>query len=63
MYDEAIEALVNNNPELALIIINRVMKEDGSFIVQISNHTQENQEELEFDHSIDFIPSNGWEAA
>lgn len=56
MYDEAIEALMNEQPELAIELIQKVMEEDQQF--QLSP-----QEELDFERSIDFIPSNGWEAA
>jgi hypothetical protein len=60
MYDEAIEALMNEDGELALEIIHRVMDEERQLL---KNRIRTDQEELDFENTLDFIPANGWEAA
>jgi hypothetical protein len=60
MYDEAIEALLNEDGELALEIIRRVLDEERQLF---KHHIDSEQAELEFEKSLDFIPPHGWEAA
>jgi hypothetical protein len=57
IYDEAIEALLNHDPELAIYLIRRVQKE----LQELNDQKQ--QPNVEVDKSTDFLNFSGWEAA
>jgi hypothetical protein len=71
IYDEAIEALLNNDPELAIHIINRTQKSVAEYRRKQCNLSLDACQSPGFDDkfefesvkSTDFLNFHGWEAS
>ena len=57
IYDEAIEALLNHDPELAIHLIRQTQNELREL------QEQKQQPLIEVEKATDFLNFNGWEAA